>query len=120
MGLVMTMLNKRSKSALKKSGVLLTILIMAIYTWTVYRYGNFNIFGSPHRVISNGFRFDDYGVVTLTGDDQPKYEISSIVDKLTGKKIYSIQRSFKADFGTRVFLHIKDDDYILLQCGGGM
>lgn len=93
---------------------------MAVYTWTVNRYGNFNIFGSPHRIIIQGYRFDnDNDVMTLTGDEKPLNEVSGIMDKLTGKRVYSVEKNFKADNGRRVFLHIKDDEYIRLQCGGG-
>lgn len=113
-------LNNKRNSIIRKLGALLIILILAVYTFTVYRYGNFNIFGSPHRIIMHGFRFDnDNDIVTLTDAEKPKYEVSSIMDKLTGKRIYSMQKNFKANNGTRVFLYIKDDKYIRLQCGGG-
>lgn len=74
----------------------------------------------PHRVIIHGFRFDnDKDYETLTGDSKPLYEVSGILDRLTGKRIYSREKNFKANFGTAVFLHVKDDKYILLRCGGG-
>lgn len=94
---------------------------MIEYTWAVYRYGNFNIFGTPHRIFIHGFRYDNSNnIKTLTGNDKPIYEVSGIMDRLTGKKIYSLQKNFKASLGSRVYLHIKDDEYNVLQCGGGM
>ena len=100
--------------------LILIIIIISIPIGNRVIYGTFNVFRYPNRVFFNGYRYDNVDdFVILKGDKKPKYEVSGILDKITGKRIYSNNKNFKGKNGTLVYLHIKDDKYLLLLCGGG-
>jgi len=104
---------------IKKIGVLLLFLLMIFYISAVHRYGNFNVFGSPHRVFFGRYRYDNQGFfVTLTGKEKPEIEVSTITDKIVGKRIYSGTKDYKGN-GREVYLHIGVNEYLRLSCGGG-
>jgi hypothetical protein len=93
-------------------------LIFVLYASAVHRYGNFELFGSPHRVYFGGYRYDNQSTyVTLTGKDKPLIEISSITDKIVGKRIYSTDKNY-IGHGRVVYLQIDGDEYLALNCGG--
>lgn len=81
-------------------------------------YGTFNIFAYPNKLTFDSFSFSSYEkIVTLVGENKPKYYISDPLHKLTGKKIYSDTLDFKGSART-IYLQIGEDEYLMFGTGG--
>jgi hypothetical protein len=82
-------------------------------------YGNWNVFSYPTRVTFGGYYYHSNGyIVVLEGSDKPQHEVSGIIDRLTGKRIYSKELDFIGN-GKIVYLHLDFNRYLVLSCGGG-
>jgi hypothetical protein len=99
--------------------VLSLIIVLSILFANRVIYGTFNVFGYPNRVFFDGYRYDNNGyIVTLNGNKRPKYKVSGLIDRITGKEIYSIEKDFIGN-GKVVYLHLDGDKYLVLGSGGG-
>lgn len=95
---------------------LLLLLFIALSNRAIY--GTFNIFDYPTKLTFDSFSFPSYEkTITLTGQNKPKYYISDLLHKLTGKKIYSDTLDFKGPART-IYLKIGEDEYLLFGTGG--
>lgn len=82
-------------------------------------YGTFNIYGTPNRLYSNGVRYTTNGnILTLKNKDKPMIEISSKLDKLTGKRVYCTVPNYY-ETGKSIYLHLYGDKYLGYAWGGG-
>lgn len=107
----------------KKAVVLFIAIFMIILLFVPlanrYVYDTWNVCAYPNRVTFKTYDYSNIGrFVTLTGDKKPKYEISGFFDKVTGKRVYSNIKNFQGDYGTNIYLHIRNDKYLVLSCGG--
>lgn len=113
-------MNKIKKVCVK--GVLLIIIIIvSISILNRIVYGTFNVFGNPTRITIGSTWYTTNGyVLTLKGKDKPKanHEISGVIDKLTGKRIYYINPKY-LEPGVAIYLHLHDDKYLVFSWGGG-
>ena len=62
------------------------------------------------------YRYDKGIVVAFTDKEKPKYEVSSMIDRLTGKRIYS-KTSDYLEPGKTVFLYLGGNKYIAFVSG---
>ncbi|MBU3155027.1 hypothetical protein [Clostridium estertheticum] len=87
-------------------------------------YGRWNMFGYPNSITFQGYRYynnndiNNTDIMVLTGNDKPKYEVSRIIDRLTGKRIYSNNEKFLG-YGKSVCLYLRDNTYLILRSDGG-
>jgi len=100
--------------------VLKVLIIITLSISLVNRkiYGTWNVFRCPNRVTYGGNRYDKGIVFTFTDKEKPKYEVSSMIDKLTGKRVYS-KTSDYLGCGKTVFLYLGGNEYLGFGTGGG-
>lgn len=106
------------KKAIKIVLTVLIIIILSISLANRYIYGTWNAFSYPNRVTYGETRYDKGLVVTFTDKEKPKYEVSSMIDRLTGKRIYSKTKDY-IGCGKDVYLYLGDNKYLVLWSGGG-
>lgn len=100
--------------------VVTVLIIITLSISLVYRkiYGTWNVFSYPNKVTYGEYRYDKGIVVTFTDKEKPKYEVSSMIDRLTGKRIYS-KTSDYLEPGKAVFLYLGGNKYLAFVSGGG-
>ncbi len=112
---------KLSKKAKKIITILIGVpilLILLLLAANRVFYGTWD--GYPNRITVDGFYYYNQGdYVTLTGAEKPQYEISGILDKITGKRVYSDEKDFKPRNGSQIYLYIEGDKYLQLNSTGG-
>lgn len=105
---------------MKKSRKIVLILIVLLISFVNRAiYGTFNVFSYPNRVtFEEYYYYSNDNIVTLTNDEKPTYEVSKVIDRLTGKRIYSKNLNFIGN-GKVVYLYLDGDRYLILGCDGG-
>lgn len=111
----------------KSKKIIISIVIIILFLITVSIsiinraiYGTWNVFSYPERVSCGGYSYhNSEQTVMLTDDEKPQYEISQNIDKFTGKRIYSKEKDFISGYGKAIYLHLDNNRYLLLVCGGG-
>ncbi|MBU3157328.1 hypothetical protein [Clostridium estertheticum] len=109
----------KSRNIIKKAILIFCIAILPISFSNRAIYGTWNVFAYPNRVTINGYRYDNNGeFMALTDNNKPKYEVSTIIDRITFKRVYSNGIKFMGN-GKSVFLYLGADRYLILRSGGG-
>ncbi|MBX4271134.1 hypothetical protein [Clostridium estertheticum] len=109
----------KSRNIIKKAMLIFCVASLPISFSNRAIYGTWNVFAYPNRVTINGYRHDNNGeIMALTDNNKPKYEVSTIIDRITFKTIYS--NGIKSiGYGKSVYLYLGGDRYLILRCGGG-
>ncbi|MCB2358598.1 hypothetical protein [Clostridium estertheticum] len=80
----------KSRNIIKKAMLIFCVAILPISFSNRVIYGTWNVFAYPNRVTINGCRYDNNGeIMALTDNNKPKHEVSTIIDRITFKAIYS-------------------------------
>ncbi|MCB2308599.1 hypothetical protein LGL08_18845 [Clostridium estertheticum] len=80
----------KSRNIIKKVILIFYVAILPISLSNRAIYGTWNVFAYPDRVTINGYRYDNNReIMVLTDNNKPKYEVSTIIDRITFKAIYS-------------------------------
>lgn len=111
---------KKVKIMIKLLSTLIFICLI-ISILSKINYGTWNITSYPNRVDFFGRNY--YCSVkyfeVLKGNKKPKYEVSSVFDKLIGKRFY-ITNPKKNDFDPSVvYLYTGDNKYLVFVLSGG-
>lgn len=101
--------------------VLLVSIFIALYIpfESYVIYGTVNVIGTPNTLTVGYTLYTSTGVIiTLKGKSRPAHQVSGLLDKLTGKRIYYIDLNYRNPGGV-VYLYLNDDKYRVFACAGG-
>lgn len=102
--------------------ILITIIIIAIVLSFLvanrYLYGSFNVFSQPIRLVYSGYHYNHRSIKAVIVKEKTMIEVSRLFDKITGKRIYSMNKDFIGP-GKTIYLHLNGDNYISYTSGGG-
>jgi hypothetical protein len=109
----------KSRNIIKKVILLFFFVILSVPFSNRVIYGTWNVFDYPNRISFHGYRYDNNGeIMVLTGADKPQYEVSGIIDRFTGKRIYNYREN-SIGAGKSVYLYLGGNRYLILRSGGG-
>lgn len=109
------------KRSFKIKVMIVTLIFVFVLSFLVvnrYYYGTFNIFSDPVRVVYGGMHYNHRSFGTLSGKEKPGLEISRLIDIITGKRIFCMNKDFIGP-GNTIYLHLEGERYILYSSGGG-